>query len=681
MTQALGPVVTEFVLPLSGTATVPWRYMAAADHAVEWLSSGGAVIGTGAPGVAFTIAPEAAEAGVGVLSLIGSPPANSTRLRLRRRTAAVQTYDAPPSALGIEQQLDRQTLTMQELLHQLGGALRVEGAAALPWAPVIGSVPLWTGTGFASWPTMGGLPFGIYPTRAALVTGRAQGLIPQAGHVYWGGDLAYRGSPGATILPGLPDLVPEGQWDYRHFGAVGDGVADDFAAMQAAVTAAQAAGVSIRRSRTGAPYRLTANVIGNNTATEIVQPGATLSGGFGVFNVARQQEDTGGLRRFTRVGATEAGWQFTMGEFSEYRNSGGPGYGRRLNFFQDGLVTAGNFAIADGIVAGFEGIDSGGQGLAQWLVASTPLDQTHTYGCFVGEWDICNVGTDSGWARKRGDLPRWTGVLQGAAESKSLVYGGPQIGRHATFCFAAVPSGTPNDLGQITGFYNGLLIEERSIAPGGRGVMISGNPTAANLAAFGIQIDAHMQAGIDTSGATFSTGRALVMGAGQTVNWGTTGDFLSIVGTGGVLDFNVANARNFRVAKPAGTVVNWITARGSVTGTTTTLLAEGADANVGIAVEAKGTGAAALRSNGAFALRGVNGANAVNWIDANGSAAGASPGFAAVGSDTNLDLALTPKGTGRIRFGAFVGQADAPVIGHIEIRDAGGTLRKLAVVA
>lgn len=47
----------------------------------------------------------------------------------------------------------------------------------------------------------------------------------------------------------------------------------------------------------------------------------------------------------------------------------------------------------------------------------------------------------------------------------------------------------------------------------------------------------------------------------------------------------------------------------------------------------------------------------------------------------NADLALSPKGTGFLRIGTHTANADAPVTGYIGIRDAGGTFRKLAVIA
>jgi hypothetical protein len=55
--------------------------------------------------------------------------------------------------------------------------------------------------------------------------------------------------------------------------------------------------------------------------------------------------------------------------------------------------------------------------------------------------------------------------------------------------------------------------------------------------------------------------------------------------------------------------------------------------------------------------------------------------MSATGSDTNIDLALTPKGTGNVRFGTYTASMALTVQGYIEIKDSGGTVRKLAVIA
>jgi hypothetical protein len=41
---------------------------------------------------------------------------------------------------------------------------------------------------------------------------------------------------------------------------------------------------------------------------------------------------------------------------------------------------------------------------------------------------------------------------------------------------------------------------------------------------------------------------------------------------------------------------------------------------------------------------------------------------------------LEPKGTGVVQFGTHTGTADTAISGYIEIKDAGGTTRKLAII-
>ena len=74
-------------------------------------------------------------------------------------------------------------------------------------------------------------------------------------------------------------------------------------------------------------------------------------------------------------------------------------------------------------------------------------------------------------------------------------------------------------------------------------------------------------------------------------------------------------------------------------------------------------------------------ASAVNYPRFDPSATGSPVVIRPVGTDTSIDLQLASKGsTGRIRFGTLVANADAPISGYIEIRDTGGTIRKLAVI-
>lgn len=115
MTQALGATHSTFILPVAGPVPVPWRYMAATEHVLEYLSATGEVLSVGTYGVDFTITPNAAPENSGSLTLTLPTPLDAVSVRLLRATSAVQNFVAPPNAVGIEQQLDRHTLLIQEL--------------------------------------------------------------------------------------------------------------------------------------------------------------------------------------------------------------------------------------------------------------------------------------------------------------------------------------------------------------------------------------------------------------------------------------------------------------------------------------------------------------------------------------------------------------------------------------
>ena len=74
-------------------------------------------------------------------------------------------------------------------------------------------------------------------------------------------------------------------------------------------------------------------------------------------------------------------------------------------------------------------------------------------------------------------------------------------------------------------------------------------------------------------------------------------------------------------------------------------------------------------------------ASTANYLQAAGVGAGSPPALQAIGSDTNIDLLFSPKGTGVVSFGFFTSNADAPINGYIGIKDAAGNFRKLATIA
>jgi hypothetical protein len=139
-------------------------------------------------------------------------------------------------------------------------------------------------------------------------------------------------------------------------------------------------------------------------------------------------------------------------------------------------------------------------------------------------------------------------------------------------------------------------------------------------------------------------------------------------------------AEQLRVSHTAS-AVNYVQVTGSATGGVPLILAQGSDTNVNIATASKGTGYLAFRTNTSTEqFRVFNTTSAVNRIEITGSIASAAPLIKSEGTDTNIDLALTPKGTGVVQFGTRTASSDVPITGYIEIKDAGGTIRRLAVV-
>ena len=148
----------------------------------------------------------------------------------------------------------------------------------------------------------------------------------------------------------------------------------------------------------------------------------------------------------------------------------------------------------------------------------------------------------------------------------------------------------------------------------------------------------------------------------------------------GYFNFQSGGGTQFFVGNTAS-AVNYLQVTGGATGVGVALSAQGSDANIINYYSTKGTGAHSFFTGGGNQFTIANVASAVNSVVVYGSATGTAVQVAALGSDTNIDLTLTPKGTGNVRFGTLTVNADAPVTGYILIKDSGGTTRKLAVIA
>lgn len=86
------------------------------------------------------------------------------------------------------------------------------------------------------------------------------------------------------------------------------------------------------------------------------------------------------------------------------------------------------------------------------------------------------------------------------------------------------------------------------------------------------------------------------------------------------------------------------------------------------------------KGGGAVLEIGTSGTTSSNGFLMFCGAPGIYPQLLAAGPDTDIDIAIGPKGAGLIRYGTHTGTADTAVSGYITIKDSGGTLRKLAVI-
>jgi hypothetical protein len=90
--------------------------------------------------------------------------------------------------------------------------------------------------------------------------------------------------------------------------------------------------------------------------------------------------------------------------------------------------------------------------------------------------------------------------------------------------------------------------------------------------------------------------------------------------------------------------VNYVQVTGAATGGNPTISSQGSDTNINLVLSPKASAVVAVSSELRVATA------AVNFFQMYGSGSGSGPVFASIGSDTNIDLNLTTKGTGFIKF-------------------------------
>jgi hypothetical protein len=153
---------------------------------------------------------------------------------------------------------------------------------------------------------------------------------------------------------------------------------------------------------------------------------------------------------------------------------------------------------------------------------------------------------------------------------------------------------------------------------------------------------------------------------------------LRIASTGIISLGATAGSESLRVT-PVASAVNYLEAKGQVTTGGPSLNAVGSDTNIDLIFITKGTGSSQFYTN-SNVLQFLVGhtASAVNYLRVTGGATGTAATMSAAGTDTNIDIALTPKGTGVLKFGTYTAGILAQA-GYITVKDAAGNTRNLLV--
>jgi hypothetical protein len=151
----------------------------------------------------------------------------------------------------------------------------------------------------------------------------------------------------------------------------------------------------------------------------------------------------------------------------------------------------------------------------------------------------------------------------------------------------------------------------------------------------------------------------------------------------GIVQFytNTLSAEQLRVTHTAS-AVNYVQVTGAATGAGPIISAQGSDASAELRLRSKNTFNIRLQNgagNDGLVVDMTSGATLANYVSIAPKVTGTSPVISALGTDADIDLTLTPKGAGAVRFGTYTATVTA-VAGYITIKDSGGTVRKLAVL-
>lgn len=170
------------------------------------------------------------------------------------------------------------------------------------------------------------------------------------------------------------------------------------------------------------------------------------------------------------------------------------------------------------------------------------------------------------------------------------------------------------------------------------------------------QLAYYAAAGTAVSGLTIVNSAGLTTTSGGVPTWvAYTGTGAPVLGTAPTIsspkiDQIYDQTYNLPVLEITGvaSAVNYLAVTSNSTGLVPGISSVGTDTNISMNLTAKGTGSVVLNSNGATCFTAVSVGTAVNFIGVNSSATGVSPLMTVAGTDSNIIFQLAGKGTGGV---------------------------------